>query len=130
MIEAIALAALLQMSTPPYAGEWVVEIIDNIKVMPDSRVTIRIEGQTIAGSAPCNTYRGSFTVTGAADGVKVGQLLKTMKSCDPARMSEETDFFTLLGNASEYEVRGNDVLVLRTPTGKTITARRSTPSES
>jgi heat shock protein HslJ len=127
MIEAIALAALLQNPAPPYAGEWVVEIIDNIKVMPDSRVTIRFEGQTIAGNAPCNTYRGSFT-THDQDGVKVGQLLKTMKSCDPARMSEETDFFNVLGGASGYEIRGNELLILRTQAGKTITARRTTPS--
>jgi heat shock protein HslJ len=137
MIETIALSVLLLQTSgaqprvgpadpPAYEGEWIVEIIDNIKVMPDSRVTMNIRGATITGSGSCNTYRGSFTVTGET--VRVSQLLRTMKACDPPRMSEEADFFLLLADVSGFEVRSRNTLVLTTPGGKSIMARRSAPS--
>ena len=134
MFETLALTLLLQAAgspppltsaqpTPPrYEGEWVVDVIDNIKVMPDSNVTIRIEGQSVAGIASCNNYRGSFIVTGTS--VIVGELLRTMKTCDAARLSEENDFLALLRQVVRYEVQSRDILELKTSNRKTIVARR------
>ncbi|HUE84828.1 MAG TPA: META domain-containing protein [Vicinamibacterales bacterium] len=135
MFEMLALTTLLlqafgstahgippQLERPPYEGQWVVEIIDRIEVMPDSQVTMRIEGQTITGLASCNTYRGRFTVTGTS--VQVGELLKTMKACDTARLSEEEDFLSLLRDVVHYEVQSRDSLALETSDGKTIVAKR------
>ena len=143
MIEALALAALLQASSEqrplplpvpaPYEGEWVVEVIDNIKVLPESRVTMTIRGgsltgqSSLTGMASCNTYRGSFIVT--QDSVRVSPVLKTMKSCDPPRMSEEADFFKLLQDVSGFDIR-KDSLVLTTRDGKSISARRAAGSSS
>ena len=107
---------------PPYAGEWIVTVIDNIKVMPDSQVTLTVTGTTVSGLASCNSYRGAFTVDGT--NVKVGDILKTMKACDGPRMSQEADFLALLRTVVRYEVRPNNTLVLTTVTGKTITATR------
>ena len=144
MIKAFALAAVLesvsgaapaaihQLDQPPYVGEWVVEVIDNIKVMPHSRVTVKIERgfpsgvSSISGSASCNTYRGNLTVS-ADDTIRVGEVLKTMKACDPARMSEEADFFAVLNAVVGYEIGPNDTLILRSRDGRTITASRALP---
>lgn len=140
MIETLALSLFLQAAgattppppaqpaPPPYEGEWVVELIDNIKVMPDSDVTMRIEGAglvgvaSIMGIASCNNYRGSFEVTGTT--VKVGELLRTMKMCDAARLGEENDFLTLLRDVVRFEVQSRDILELKTADRKTIVARR------
>ena len=134
MLETLALTLLLQAAgvtppvtsaqptTPPYQGAWLVEVVDNIKVMPDSKVTMRIEGGTVAGLASCNTYRGSFTVTGTS--IKVGELLRTMKTCDPPRLSEENDFLAVLREVVRYEVQSRDILELKTSDGKTIVATR------
>ena len=132
MFEVIALATLLQSGPPSYVGQWSVEMVDHIKVMPDSRVTLTIDAPaggglaSISGSSSCNTYHGTFAVH-AENVVRVTGLLKTMKACDPARMSEEADFFAILGQAASYELRGTDTLIVRSADGKTITARRSTP---
>jgi heat shock protein HslJ len=136
MIEVMLLAGLLQTQgdqqfasqpaeRPEYHGQWLVEVVDNIRIMPDSNVTVNIEGTTISGSASCNTFRGTLTVEDG--GIRIRQVLKTMKACDPPRMSEEEDFFRLLNDVNEVEVRSNAVLVLRTPDGKTIRARRAAP---
>jgi heat shock protein HslJ len=135
MFETVALTLLLQAAgspppitppqsaTPPFEGHWSVEAIDTIKVMPESHITMRIEGHDIAGSASCNNYRGTFTVDGAR--VRVGELLRTMKLCDGARLSEEHDFLTLLRQVVSYEVQSRDILQLKTSDGKTIVAKRA-----
>ena len=120
-----AKSAPAQPEPLPYEGEWVVETVDHIKVMPESQITIRLQRQNISGSASCNTYRGQLTVRGTD--LKVGELLRTMKACDQARMSEEQDFFNVLGAVVTYELRGNGALVLSTSGGRTITARRTSP---
>lgn len=137
MFETLALTLLFQTAgaTPPFAavqpppapyqGEWNVEVIDGIKVLPESTVTLRIERRTIAGLSSCNTYRGGFTADGNT--VEVGELLRTMKTCDSARMSEEDDFLRLLRAVVRYEVQPDGTLILTTPDGRTISARRAAP---
>jgi heat shock protein HslJ len=134
MIETLVLAAFLQaqaeqrpqttqLDPAPYEGRWVVELIETIKVMPESEVTINLTRGRISGTASCNTYQGSFTVSD--DAVKVGELLKTMKACDGARMIQEEDFFSVLREVVSYEIRPANTLILRTSQGTTITATRA-----
>jgi heat shock protein HslJ len=133
MIEALALASWLAVSvqavptpppsqTPPYEGDWVVEVIDNVKVMPDSRITMQIRGVSLRGIASCNNFQGGVT-TEPDGGLRLRATVKTLKACDPARTGEEADFFAILGEVRTYEVRG-ETLMLRTPQGRAITARR------
>jgi heat shock protein HslJ len=119
-------AATTQRELFPYEGEWIVKVVDHITLMPETEVTLVIEGGAISGRAPCNTYRGQVTVTGEA--VRVGELLRTMKACDSIRMSEERDFFAVLGAVTRLEVQRGRALVLSTAAGKTITARRREPT--
>jgi heat shock protein HslJ len=137
LLPALLLVGLvLQAGTPPPApaveqadnaalqGEWNVEIIHNIKVMPDSRVTLSFQGNRVAGLASSNTYQGNAAVTGTA--LKVSGILATMKYCDAPRMSQEKDFLDLLRTATRYELRPDGALVIFNAAGKSMTARRTT----
>ena len=131
MIEALALAGWITLQpqpTPaPYVGEWTVEVVDNVKVMSDSRITMHLLRSGIRGVAPCNSYQGN--ITGDEDGgLRVSSLLKTLKACDSVRTAEEQDFFAILREVTSYEVRG-EILTLRTPVGKAISARRVPTSQ-
>ena len=114
---------LLQPRESALEGEWVVEIVDNIKVMPESRVTITFSGTRVLGLASCNSYTGTYRV--ADDSMKFESLLTTMKACDQSRMSQERDFLGVLRAVSQYEIASGGVLTLRTAAGKAITARRA-----
>ena len=120
-----------QWMPPPQAGaaslegEWNVEAVDNIKVMPDSRVTMKFQGTRVSGLASCNTYSGTYTLDGTA--LQMGSILSTMKACSSELMSQERDFLQLLRNTARCEVQGGGgTLVLTTATGKVLTARRFT----
>ena len=123
MVPILVLTLLLaQLREAALEGEWLVEIVDNIKVMPDSLVTITFSGTRVMGQASCNSYTGTYRAT--ADGMKLEGLLTTMRACDDPRMSQERDFLGLLRVISSYEIGSDGTLVLRTSAGKAITARR------
>jgi heat shock protein HslJ len=123
MIRTILFTALL-LQAPAYEGEWIINVIDNIPVMPDTHVTLTVRNGGISGSASCNTYNGRLTVV-AADRVQIGEILRTMKACDAPSMSQEDDFLSLLKTVVRLEVRPDKTLVLTTSAGKTITATRA-----
>jgi heat shock protein HslJ len=104
------------------AGDWVVEVIDNINVMPAVPVTVTFRGTRVSGLASCNTYMGTYAVTGTS--IRTESILSTMKACDGPRMSQERDFLSLLRSISRYELLQNGKLKLVTAEGKTITASR------
>lgn len=103
-------------------GEWTVEVIDNIKVMPDSTVTLRFQGRRVSGLSSCNSYSGTYTFD--ASTLKTDSVLTTMKACSAELMSQERDFLRVLRNARRYELRPPGSLILTTEDGRTLTARR------
>ena len=74
MLEVLAIvAALAQVPAPPAAddvleGEWTVEVVDNIRIMPDAAVTITFRGTRVTGLASCNTFQGGFTARDGGGG--------------------------------------------------------------
>ena len=129
MLEILAIVSVLaQAPAPPTAaadaieGEWKIEIVDNIRIMPDAAVTITFRGGRVSGFASCNTFQGEFTARGGA--LTTSNLMTTMKACDGPRMSQERDFLALLRAATKYERRNDDTLVLTTASGKSMRASR------
>ena len=79
------------------------EIVNNIKVMPESLVTITFGGTGVMGQGSCNSYTGTYRTT--AGGIKFESILTTMRACDDARMSQERDFLGLLREVTSYELQ-------------------------
>lgn len=122
MLESILVLALALQGVSRLEGEWRVAIVDGIKVMPDSVVTLRLQTTRISGLSSCNSYSGVYTLDGRA--FKTASILSTMKACSPELMSQERDFLSVLRNAVRAELRGNDTLMLTTADRKTLTATR------
>lgn len=118
--------AVLQPGAEVLQGEWEVEVIDRIEVMPESQVTVRFQGTRVTGMASCNTYQGTADIQGTA--LTFRGILATMKFCDGPRMSQEKDFLELLRTAVRYELLSDGVLAITDARGKTITARRKPAS--
>jgi heat shock protein HslJ len=70
----------------------------------------------LSGKSGCNSYNGSYTVTG--DKVKIGPMASTKMACsDPAGvMEQEAQYLAALETAATYQVEG-PVLELRTEDG-------------
>ena len=122
MIPILVMSLLLFQPQGGLEGEWVVEIVNNIKVMPESLVTITFGGTGVMGQSSCNSYTGTYRTT--AGGIKFESILTTMRACDDARMNQERDFLGLLREVTSYEIGPSGALLLKTDAGKTISARR------
>lgn len=75
-------------------------------VLPDTPVTAVFEGGNLTGSAGCNSYFGSYTITGES-GIAIGPLGSTLMYCgEPGVMDQETAYLALLSSAVKYGISG------------------------
>jgi heat shock protein HslJ len=65
---------------------------------------------TISGNAGCNTYNGTYEVTGTT--MKIGPLATTMMACEPDVSAQEANYLAALARVTKYTIRG-DQLELR-----------------
>jgi heat shock protein HslJ len=122
MLQFVLALALIWQPVTPLEGEWRVDVVDGINVMPDSVVTLRFRGTGISGLASCNNYSGGYSLDGTA--FKTTSILSTMKACSRELMSQERDVLYVLRSAVRAELKGKDALVLTTADRKTLTATR------
>lgn len=61
-----------------------------------------------SGLASCNTYSGTYTVTGSK--IKFGPLISTKMACDD--MSTETKFKQSLSKASSFKISGGELSLM------------------
>ena len=86
------------------AHEWVLDRDDSsLTVDDDNPVTLGVDGDTVSGRAPCNTYRGAFDL-GADDSVEIGPLALTRMACPGSAMEAENEFVAALEAVDHVEV--------------------------
>ena len=105
----------------PLEGEWIVTGYNNgneavTSPIAGTTLTATFTADTVAGDSGCNTYTGSYTLDG--DQVTIGPLASTMKACDEAIMTQETQFLTALQTPATVETSGATV-TLRDASGAT-----------
>ncbi len=77
------------------------------------------EGGLVTGSAGCNGYSGSYSVSGTA--IEITSIVSTLMACTepPGIMDQESRYLDLLGSAAAFRVEG-DQLVFLDPEGRPI----------
>jgi heat shock protein HslJ/membrane-bound inhibitor of C-type lysozyme len=104
-------------------GEWIVETIGGEPVVDQSGATILfMEEGRVAGNASCNRFIGGYHLTG--EGLSFSQMGTTMMACEEALSRQETRFLELLQAVFRFEISPEKRLVLHTPDGRSITAKR------
>ena len=95
--------------------------------LPDgAAATLTVDGGTVSGVGPCNSYRGSIQVDGSS--VTIGSLAETMMACDQPLMDAQDAFTAALRAAETAEVDG-DTLVLTGADDTTLTFTAVDPTE-
>ncbi len=132
--EAIAIAVLLSAcaaagSGPPaspavlQAGAWRVEDIGGRGVIDNSPATLIFGADgRLSGNASCNRLIARYTLTDGT--LTISQAGTTRMACAPALMDQERRLVDLLGTVSSYTLDKDGTLVLESPSGARIVARR------
>ena len=58
---------------------------------------------SLSGNSGCNTYKGSYTVTG--DQITIGPLASTRMACSQELMDQESQYLAALGSAATYQIK-------------------------
>jgi heat shock protein HslJ len=91
---------------------WTLNQLGNQKAaLAEPSVTLQFDGDSVAGSAGCNQYRG--TVTYFADsGLAIGPVARTKKLCPGPMMQQEDEFLRKLENVTGYELDTGRLLLI------------------
>jgi len=88
-------------------SEWVLVSLNGGDLIEGKAVTLRFAEGSIEGSGGCNTYGGSYTVSG--EGLNLSDLYWTEMACmEPGGiMAQEQAYFGVLNAAARYRVGGD-----------------------
>jgi heat shock protein HslJ len=96
----------------PLTGtEWVLTDLAGTPALPGGKATLAFpEAGRVAGSASCNRFTGSLTITG--EHLKMGPLASTRMACmDDAVNQQETTYFKALDAANRYSYQNPYLLI-------------------
>lgn len=77
--------------------------------LPETALTATFQDGRVSGFGGCNSFSGSFTVSGEA--MAIGPLGTTGASCSQPVMDQETQYLTTLQGAVDYEIQGNELRI-------------------
>lgn len=96
---------------------WVLTSLNGSSPIAGSTITLAFEDGRASGSAGCNSYGGSYTLSGA-DGVTFRDVFSTMMACvgPEGVMEQEIQYLDILGAAHGYSMQDNTLQIF-TPDG-------------
>ena len=103
--------------------ERVVESIDGVRLIGDSRATIAFqEGGRVDGLASCNRYTAIYELSGEA--LSITGAASTMMACEPSLMEQERRFLDALAAVTRFKIAPDGALVLVAGDRPRLIARR------
>jgi heat shock protein HslJ len=95
-------------------GEWLLQAGTNqgvaIPIVAGSRVTLKVDGTQVGGSAACNSYGGTIQVSGSS--IVISALAQTEMACvDNRLMTLESAYLAALPRTTTVARSGNSLLL-------------------
>lgn len=108
--------------------DWVLDPAESSIDLPDgASATLSVDGGTVSGVGPCNSYRGSIQVDGTS--VIIGSLAETLIACEPEIQDAQDAFTAALRAIDTAEVDG-ETLVLTGADDTRLTFTASDPARA
>ena len=122
---ALTLSACATVGDNRISGtEWQAVSVNGAPLVPESVLTLRLEGGQASGSAGCNRYFGNYR-TGARDGIRFSGVGSTRMACAGPLMDQEKRYLNILENASGYSFYRSGEMAIVAADGRVIRYRRS-----
>jgi heat shock protein HslJ len=107
-----ATAGLPNVTQQLTANRWILNRGESSLAMHSSSpiTLVFTNDHRVSGTAPCNSYHGSFTVHDST--VTIKHLSQTMRACDAATMAAEHEYLAALAGVHDVAPTGRDRLEL------------------
>ena len=92
-------------------------------MLAGTSISASFDGSTIAGSAGCNEYSGSYEVDALALTLS-SPVAVTLRACEPAIANQELAYLEALEAAQRFSIAG-DTLTIETGAGELVFTRSS-----
>lgn len=106
------------------AGEWVLDHgASSLRGSRANPITIAFEGKgdgTVSGMAPCNSYRGTYRVSGAST-IAITGVSASLRACDAATMNAEREYLAVLAKVTTIATADQQRLALTGSGGARLT---------
>jgi heat shock protein HslJ len=91
---------------------WVLEALNGSALIEGTRITLNFDEISVEGSAGCNTYGGSYTVS--EDGLHLGDLYATEMGCPEPQgvLEQETAYLQALNAAARFQLADDRLVVV------------------
>lgn len=104
-------------------GEWHIERIQGLAPASGIRPSVLFypDGR-VSGHSGCNRFMGRYTLE--PSGLRLSAMAGTRIACPEPLMKQEDQLLQLLSSVSQHLFDASGALILRTPDGRTLSARR------
>lgn len=97
--------------------------------MEGTTISLRFAGDSLSGSAGCNSYNASYRSTraaGSSNNISVGTIASSQAMCDEPIMNQEQGYLTSLASASSYTISGSTLTLTTDSAPLTFAAAQAT----
>lgn len=131
VIPAVALAACVthgveaeRLRAALTSEPWLVEDIAGRGVIDYAQTTLQFDADGhLTGNTACNEYSATHDVGGTE--LHIADAKLTKRACPAAVMDQEERFLGILSDVSSFSIDDSGALILSTPSGTTMLARRT-----
>ena len=116
----------------PIVGVWDLSSYNNGKgaiqtVITGSQTTADFRADwKLSGTGGCNQYNAEYTTT-ASNGITITQPITTLMACAEPVMQQETQYLSLLPQATKYEISGDQLTMYNSAGTKILIYKKHVP---
>lgn len=112
LVSVLALGACAEgTENDPTGRTWQLATLGGSPVLDGTIIDMTIDGDTVSGSAGCNTYNGPASV-GDDGSMSLGpEFAVTFMACDQPVMDQEQEFLDHLTRVASYQMAAEELLL-------------------
>lgn len=114
----ILLLTACQAASPLAGSTWILISLNGQPPLPNTRLTLDLEGKQLSGSDGCNSFGGEFRTSGKKFEL-TGPLVTTLMACEEPIMTQASAYLESISRIASYSL-DNTTLTLYDENGKAL----------
>lgn len=110
-IATVVVACAEGTENDPTERTWQLTTLDGSPVLDGTAIDLTIDGDTVSGTAGCNTYNGPAMVGDGGSMTLGPDFAVTFMACEQPVMDQEQEYLTALTRVTSYQMAAEELLL-------------------